>query len=178
MRSRLFRSCALMFVAAGMGCARAGQRSSEPSVEAQAVSGELGPAYLEWTGKFRSTQQQSLGIEPRGLNIASGTVVLTAPDERRMRVVMSLSGPRDESGQLHWAIAPGACRSGSIPLMPVNTFPDLRMSNGHGELDVMISIPFPTGGTYHVNIYGGEVTDESGVMTCAELKLGRRKVDM
>lgn len=175
MRSRSFTALTLLVAAAGTGCAHASQSAGEQSVAVQAASGQLGPAFLEWSGKFRPTQQQSLGVEMRSRNIASGTVTLTAPNEREMHVRISLSGPEDQSGALLWAIAPGACRSGSIPLMPVSSFPELRMINGHAELDRPISIPIPTSGTYHVNVYNSTVTDESGVMTCAELTLGRRK---
>ena len=178
MRSRSFTALTLLVAAAGTGCAHASQSAGEQSVAVQAASGQLGPAFLEWSGKFRPTQQQSLGVEMRALNVATGTVTLTAPDERQMHVQLSVSGPEDMSGALQWAIVPGACRSGGIPLMPVSSFPELRMSNGHGELERMISIPIPTSGSYHVNIYNGTVTDETGVMTCAELKLARRKVEM
>jgi hypothetical protein len=142
----------------------------------QAGAGELGPAMLQWKGSFRNTvQQTSVGIGYRGLNVASGTVLLTAPDDRNMHVQIAVSGPSDQSGQLHWALAPGQCRSGSIPLMPVSTFPEIHMSQGRGDLDRTITIPLPTSGSYHVNIYTGEGSDESDVLTCAELKLERRK---
>ena len=89
MRSRSFTAFTLLVVAAGTGCAHASQGASEQSVAVQAASGQLGAAYLEWSGKFRPTQQQSLGVEMRTLNVASGTVSLTAPDERQMHVRLS-----------------------------------------------------------------------------------------
>ena len=141
----------------------------------QAASGDLGPAFLQWTGKFRLTQQQTApGVGMRGMNNTTGTVKLTAPDERNMRIQLQITAPVETSGDYLWAIAPGACRSGTIPLMPVNSFPLLRIVNGRGELDRTLSLTFPTSGTYHVNIYSNDGSDESGVLSCADLTLERR----
>ena len=167
---------ALALVAAA-GCGRTAQGPATSSVAMQAATGALGPALLEWSGKFKSTQQQSIGIAPRSLNIASGSIVLTAPDDRQTHVQMTLSGPADANALLQWAIAPGACRSGTIPVMPITNFPEIRMNNGHGELDQVLSMPIPTSGSVHVNIYSGDATDETGVMVCSELKLTKRSAD-
>lgn len=141
----------------------------------QAGTGQLGPALVQWSGRFRSTRgQSSSGVDVHGLNVASGTVLITAPDERNMHVQINVSGASGDNGTLHWALAPGACRSGSIPLMPVSTFPDIHMNDGRGDLERTLSIPLPTSGNYHVNVYSADGTDESDVITCAELKLERR----
>jgi hypothetical protein len=171
---RLLHRCTALALVAAAGCSRTAQGPAASSVAMQAASGSLGPAALEWSGKFKSTQQQSTGVEMRQLNVATGTVTLTAPNDRQTRVQITVSGPVEASAELRWAIAPGACRSGAIPLMPPTSFPDIRMANGRGQLDETISLSIPTSGSYHVNIYSGSVTDETGVITCAELKLSQR----
>ncbi|HKO16288.1 MAG TPA: hypothetical protein VJU87_08615 [Gemmatimonadaceae bacterium] len=169
----VFPASLVTIALAAAGCASSSGRKA-PSVAMQAAAGDLGPANLQWTGKFRSIQQQLSTVDQRAHNVASGSVVLTAPDERETHVQISVSGPAQDASQLSWVIAPGACRSGTIPLMAVSQFPEIRMSQGHGELDQVLSMPLPTAGSLHVNIYNGPSTDESGVMTCADLKLERR----
>lgn len=161
-------------VTAGCASSSAGS-SAEPSIAVQAASGALSPSDIQWSGRFRAVQQQTSSIDPRGRNVASGTVVLTAQSATVTRARIDLSGPVEDSRQLHWAVAPGACLSGTIPLLAVNEFPDIDMRRGHGQLDQTLPITLPTSGTYHVNVYTGDGSDESSVLTCAPLKLERRK---
>lgn len=176
MRSPFVVGSHLVLVIAAAACASSSARSgASPSVAEQAATGVLDRADLQWSGRFKSVQQQLSGIDPRGRNIASGTVQLTAAGENLTRVRIEVSGPVEDSQQLHWAIAPGACRSGTIPLLAVNEFPMIEMRRGHGELDQTLPITLPASGSYHVNIYTGDGSDESDVLTCAPLKLESRK---
>lgn len=176
MRSPLVLGSRLVFVLAAAACASSSAgTSASPSVAEQAASGTLDRSRLEWSGRFKSVQQQLSSIDPRGRNVASGTVQLTAAGDNLTRARIELSGPIEDSQQLHWAIAPGACRSGTIPLLAVNEFPMIEMRRGHGELDQTLPITLPASGSYHVNVYTGEGSDESDVMTCAPLRLDERK---
>lgn len=152
-----------------------GGGSAQPSIAEQAASGALTRADIQWSGRFKSVQQQSANIDPRGRNVASGSIVLTAQGDNVTRAQIDLSGPIEDSQQLHWAVAPGPCLSGTIPLLAVNEFPELDMRRGHGQLDQTVPISLPTSGSYHVNVYNGDGSDESSVLTCAPLKLERRK---
>ncbi len=177
MRPLMSRGALTLLAVGGLGCASSSSKpDTAPSVAVQAGAGQMGPALLQWTGKFRNTQQASQAVTPLGTNIASGSIVLTAPNERETHVQLNLSGPSDQNEQLRWVIAPGACRSGTIPLLPVNSFPLIHVSEGHGDLDTNIGVPLPTSGTLHVNIFdaNGSGSDETDVLTCAELKLDRR----
>jgi hypothetical protein len=175
-RSRIVYGIAVGMLGAAAGCASGGASSSggSPSVAMAAGAGEVGPAFLKWTGRFQATQMQSGDVAARGLNQATGSVTLTAAGPNQTRVQLTVSGPTTDPVQLPWAISPGACRSGTIPVMTVSQFPEITMSNGRGELDATLSMPMPTAGTYHVNVYNGSTQDESGVMTCAELRLERK----
>lgn len=141
----------------------------------QAGAGELGLSMIMWTGKFRAVHSVTAsGTDVSQYIASSGTVRLTANSNLETRVELSLSGPADMTGTYAWAIVPGACRSGGIPLLPVSSFPALRMSQGRGQLDEAIQIQLPTSGSYHVNVYSGASTDESDVVSCAPLKLEQR----
>jgi len=162
---------------AASGCASSQGGAASESIAADAASGKLGPAVLQWSGNFRPTQQQSgtFGGE-LARNQASGTVVITAANPAQIRVRMSANLPVTDPVRLPWAMAPGACGSNTLPLMTVAQFPEMTMSNGSGRLDEVVSLPFPTVGTYHVNVFdaGTSGADESDVMACADLSLGRR----
>ena len=164
-----------MITLATGGCTSSrGGGTGSTSVAMAAGAGELGPALLQWTGRFQATQQQTGDVATHAMNQTTGLVTLTAAGPNQTRVQLTVSGPMLDPVQLPWAMASGACRSGSIPLMAVAQFPEITMSNGRGELDAVFSMPMPTTGTYHVNVYNGSTSDESGVMACAELKLGRK----
>lgn len=167
-------SLGLLAVATG-GCV-SGAGGGGTSVAALAACGVLGPAMLQWTGNFRSLQQETATFGVRGRNIASGTITLDAPDPTQMHVRMRISVPIQDAVRLHWALASGACGSNTIPMMAVAQFPEIAVSNGGGDLDVVMSMPMPTTGRYHANVYnsGTMGQDESEVLTCAELTLQRR----
>ncbi len=166
----------LALVATGCASASGGGAGSD-DVAADAASGKLGPAVLQWSGNFRPTQQQAGtfgGILAR--NQATGNVVLTATNPAQTRVQLQVSVPTSDPVRLPWAIAPGSCGTNSIPLMTVAQFPMIAISNNHGTLDEVLSMPFPTVGTYHVNVFNADTNggDESDVMVCANLSIGRR----
>jgi hypothetical protein len=163
------------------GCASsqagAGSGTGSDSIAADAASGKIGPALLQWSGSFRSTQQQSGTFTGQlGRNQASGSVVLTAPNPNEMHVRIQASLPVTDPVRLAWSMAPGPCGSNAIPLQTVAQFPQIPVSNGGASLDDIISLAFPTTGNYHVNVFNEGTTggDESDVMVCADLHLERR----
>ncbi len=166
-----------LLAAVSAGCASgAGSAGGAASVRSEAASGALGPAMLQWSGNFRAVQQETGTFGVRGRNTASGTITLDAPDPTQTHVRMRLSVPIRDPVRLHWALASGGCGSNTIPLMAVAQFPEFSVSNGGGDLDVVMSMPMPTTGRYHANIYNSGTLgqDESEVMTCAELTLQQR----
>ena len=170
-------SFGLMAIAAA-GCASSqGGGAGSESITADAASGKIGPALLEWSGKFRATQQQSGtfgGLQQR--NRAAGTVTLTAEGPAITRVKMQVTIDNTDPVRLPWALVSGDCGSNAIPLMAVSQFPELTSSNGRATLDDIVSMPLPVTGSYHVNIFnaGTSGQDEQDVMICAPLTLRRR----
>ncbi len=177
---RFNRACAaslglLAVVAAGCASSQGGAASS--SVTADAASGKIGPAFLQWSGKFKATQQASSGIGLQVRNRAAGTVVLTAEGPTQMHVRMDFTMDNTDPVRLPWAIAAGDCGSNAIPLMTVSQFPELTAHNGRATLDATLGLPMPVTGSYHVNVFnpGTYGQDESEVMICAPLTLERRE---
>ncbi len=177
MRFNKLRAASIGLLAlAASGCASSQGGAGSESVAADAASGKLGPAMLQWSGNFRPTQQQTSSISIRGRNQASGTVLLTAQGPAQMRVQITASLPVTDPVRLPWSIAAGACGSNAIPLLTVPQFPAIPVSNGQATLDEVLPLALPTVGTYHVNVfnYGTNGSDESDVLACANLTIGRR----
>jgi hypothetical protein len=82
---------------------------------------------------------------------------------------LSLTTNANASEVLSWAIVPGRCGNGAIPVLPAAQFPPLELSNnGSGEVnaaEMQVALP-PS--AYHVNVYrGGETL--ANVIACANL---------
>lgn len=126
---------------------------------------------IKWTGSLQPMQQASGGLGPTGQNKAFGTVSLTSKGVERTAISISVSTPLSSSTTLRWAVLPGQCGTGSLPIVGVERFPQIDVgNNGRGQLNAEMALALPTNGSYHVNIYWGNGQQLSDVMTCANLR--------
>lgn len=89
-----------------------------------------------------------------------------------MRVSVTISAPAHVSQTLRWAILPGTCGSGSIPVLGAEQFPSLDVgSNGRAQLSTDLALHLDASAPYHVNVYDGAGLDLSRVLTCGNLRL-------
>lgn len=154
------------------GCARSAQSAGPAAGPTAAVSAPPAPAgAVRWTGSLTPTQQRSGGMGPRSQSRAFGSVTLESiPGQSRSTARVTVSGS-SQNVALPWAVLPGQCGTGSLPLMNVNSFPVIEVgTNGRGELTAELPLVLPSEGNFHVNVYwpGGQQLDE--VMTCGNLK--------
>lgn len=130
------------------------------------------PQPARWTGNFQPTQQRTGGLQVTGQNRAFGTVSIRRADGRleRMRVALVVAVPTNAATQLRWALLPGRCGSGSLPLIGFDQFPLLEVStSGRAELETDLPLSLTVNGSYHINAYvGGSQLDN--VVTCANLR--------
>jgi len=129
---------------------------------------------VRWAGTFQQIQQQSGNLGPRSTNKVYGNVSLTRASEtpNSVHVRMELSTTVRDSRQLHWAVSDGRCGSSTLPLLAVEQFPQLNISNnGRGQLDADVPLALTTTGSYHVDVYWTNGQDQGDVMTCANVKL-------
>ena len=125
-----------------------------------------------WTGSFQPKQERTGVVAPTKLQKATGTVRLrqSAQDVQRTNVSLVVSLNVQEPTQLRWALLPGRCGAGSLPLLGYEQFPVLEIgSSGRGQLDVDLPLAVPETGSYHVNVYSGG-TQLEDVVTCATLR--------
>ena len=161
---------------AATACASGGGGGGSSSLAADAAAGKIGPAFLEWAGNFKATQQMSREVTFQNRNRAAGTVVFTASGPAEMHVVMDATIDDTDPDRLSWALVPGACGSPGFPVMTVAQFPPLTAHNGRATLDDVIPVPLPVTGSYHVNIFspGTSGSEQTDVMICASLSLRRK----
>lgn len=130
--------------------------------------------FLRWTGSFQQIQQQTGNLGPRSTNKVYGNVSLTRSSENSNAVHarMELSTTVRDSRQLHWAVLDGACGSSTLPLLAIEQFPQINLSNnGRGQLDADVPLALSATSAYHVEVYWTTGRDPSDVMTCANVRL-------
>jgi hypothetical protein len=136
------------------------------------VTSGMDAPVARWAGNFQPTQQRTGGVQVTGQNRTFGTVSVAKTEGRleRMRVNLVVAVPTNNTSQLRWALLPGRCGSGSLPLIGFDQFPLLEVStNGRAELQTDLPLDLSVNGTYHVNAYlGGSQLDN--VVTCANLR--------
>jgi hypothetical protein len=149
--------------------------SSRPTPQPEAS----GAAQLVWTGSLQPTQERSGAVVPTKQQKAYGTVRLqpTPRDLNRTSVSITISTPIQEPTELRWAIVPGRCGAGALPLVGYEQFPVLEVgANGRGQLTAEIPFAMPYDGSYHVNVYMARTQSGPGdlqnVLTCANLRRG------
>ena len=146
-----------------LGCASATPKRTITSNE---------PMLAKWTGAFQPTQQRSGALQVSGQNKAAGNITMTTADGslQRMRVQLMVSTSLSNVSQLRWAVLPGRCGSGDLPLIGFEQFPLIEVSaNGRGTAEGDLPIQLDGNGSYHANVYnGGQQIDN--VVTCANLK--------
>jgi len=140
-----------------------------PTASVSTSGTSTGP--VRWTGSLQPMQQQSGGLGPTGQNKAFGNVSLSSKGNARTAISITVSTPLSSAASLNWAVLPGRCGSGALPLVGIERFPLIEVgNNGRGQLEGEMALELPTSGSYHVNIYWGSGQQISDVMTCANLR--------
>lgn len=166
-------SMAVLATAALAGCASAPPAvESSPSTpandRAEAIAAAGTPT--RWQGTFQATQQRTGMAAPTSQNKTTGSIFLAQAGSSRTRARLIVSTPIQNATILQWALVPGRCGSGNMPLTGVERFPAIEISNnGRGELDMEIPLTLPTTGALHANVYSGG-TQLNHVIACANLR--------
>ena len=126
-----------------------------------------------WQGTFQPTQQRTAMAAPTSQNKTTGSIFLAQAGPDRARVRITISTDIRNASQMQWAIVPGRCGSGALPIVAVQRFPVIEIGgNSRGELDMEMPLTLPTSGAYHANVYNGG-TQLNNVVTCANLSMSR-----
>lgn len=166
-------STALFLASASLACSSA-QPNPAPAPSADQRVAEVLAAAKRWTGTLNPTQGRTATVVTTTRQRAYGNVVLTvAPNRPTLtHVVLNVSVPMEPGlNNLGWSIHQGNCGSGSPPVMSPGAFPTMVVStNGRGALEDDIAFRLPDFGSFHVNVFRGNGTQLSDVITCANLR--------
>ena len=107
----------------------------------------------QWTASLRQVRDDRLSTPsdsmPGGRSF--GTVVWKTGDTPEMSIVNLSFSTTGVERDLSWAILYGRCRSASLPVAPLSSFPELDMSGGgSATVSVTLSLDLPAKGLYHV----------------------------
>lgn len=164
---------AALCCAAAVACATTPSARPEPGSDAARTEAVLNAAN-RWTGTFNPTQGFAANAVTTTRQKAFGNIELTVSPNRPTvsHVRLTVSVPVEPGlTNLGWAIHPGSCGSGAPAMMAAGTFPTIVLSaNGRGSVDDDISFTVPLTGSYHVNVFRGNGTQLTDVITCANLR--------
>jgi hypothetical protein len=147
--------------------ALAGCASSQATSDTQEI---VAAGAIQYDGQFRPIQQSDGRLGMSTQQRIYGTVrIIYRESNSRSVVNLTLNTNAQQSEVLSWAVVPGRCGSGGVPVLPAAQFPPLEIgSTGRGDVinrEVPIVLPQ---GAYHVNVYrGGETL--TNVIACSNL---------
>lgn len=76
--------------------------------------------------------------------------------------------------ELTWGIFVGRCRSASVPIVPVSSFPEIELTGGTVRVQAQLSLELPHTGQYHLNVYRDRSAEESTLVACGDFKYSAR----
>jgi hypothetical protein len=158
-------SLALGFIA----CAQTPVVETTPSPSGSvSTSGNV----ASWSGNITAVTESNSDVRQSGRGTGYGNAQLTPGDSRsstRINVMYSSGGTTDR--YLNWAILPGRCGAGSLPILPISNFPELTVGgDGRAQVNVVLPFEFPSRGDYHINIYHERQQTLDQVVACGNLK--------
>jgi len=171
---RLSRILTPVLISAAVGaCASAPSVTPDPNSDAGRTQAIVAGAN-RWTGALNPTQSFTGNVVTTTRQKAYGTVELTVARDRptMTHVRLTVTVPVEPGlTNLGWGIHPGECGSGDPPVMAPGMFPTIVLSaNGRGTVDDNIPFTLPESGNYHLNVFRGNGTQLSDVITCASLR--------
>ncbi len=158
------------------GCATSAQSapsSPGPVSAVAAAAGGESTQLLRWTGSLKPTTQRSgnLGMADQARAFGNVSLTRSADSPNRTDVQLTITTPGSAANTtVPWAVLPGRCGSGSVPLVSIEQFGPIDIAgNSRGQINASIALTLPETGTYHVNVYWSGGSQLSDVMTCGNL---------
>jgi hypothetical protein len=130
----------------------------------------------EWTTRLRLVQQDRISESPdsmRGRSFGSATWKLgETPTTSVVDLTFTYGG---EERNLSWAILIGRCRTASLPIAPVSSFPEIEVTGG-GAARVTATLPveLPRTGQYHIDVYNDRSGEEGSIVACGDLRFSAK----
>ena len=127
-----------------------------------------------WAGNISAVTESNSDVRQSSRGNGYGNAQLTrgdAANSTRINVQYSSGGSNSTDRYLNWALLPGRCGSGSLPVMPISNFPELTVGgDGRSQVNVELPFEFPKSGDYHINIYHERQQTLDQVVACGNLR--------
>ncbi len=171
MRNVRFAATLSAFGLGIVGCATTPKVETTPSPSG-AVSTTSTANVASWSGNISAVVESNSDVRQSSRGNGYGNAQLTrgdAANSTRINVQYSSAGTSDR--YLNWAILPGRCGAGSLPVMPISNFPELTVGgDGRAQVNVELPFEFPRSGDYHINIYHERQQTLDQVVACGNLR--------
>ena len=153
-----------------MACVKtpAVETASSPATNVGTTTGNV----VSWSGNISAVTESNSDVRQSSRGNGYGNAQLTrgdSPSSTRVNITYSSGGTSDR--YLNWAVLPGRCGAGSLPLLPISNFPELTVGgDGRAQVNVVLPFEFPARGDYHVNIYHERQQTLDQVVACGTLR--------
>jgi hypothetical protein len=153
-----------------IACAKTPAVETAPSPSASVSSS--GNVVVSWSGNISAVQESNSDVRQSARGNGYGNAQLTpgeSPSSTRINVNYTSAGTSDR--YLNWAVLPGRCGAGSLPLLPISNFPELTVGgDGRSQVNVVLPFEFPIRGDFHINIYHERQQTLDQVVACGNLR--------
>jgi hypothetical protein len=174
MRNVRFAATLAAFALGIVACATTPKVETAPAPSGAVSSTSSSGNVVSWSGNISAVTESNSDVRQSSRGNGYGNAQLTrgdAANSTRINVQYSSGGSNSTDRYLNWAILPGRCGSGSLPVMPISNFPELTVG-GDGRAQVSVELPFefPKSGDYHINIYHERQQTLDQVVACGNLR--------
>lgn len=155
-----------------IACAKTPAVETAPAPVSPSGAISTSPNVVSWSGNITAVTESNADVRQSTRGTGYGNAKLTrgdSPNSTRIDLTYTSGGTSDR--YLNWAILPGRCGAGSLPLLPISNFPELTVAgDGRAQTNVMLPMEFPTRGDYHINVYHERQQTLDQVVACGNLR--------
>jgi hypothetical protein len=107
----------------------------------------------------------------RGIGTSSGSATWRQGETPTLSVVDLTFTYGGTERELAWGIFLGRCRSASMAIVPISSFPEIELTGGGAvRVQAQLSFELPKSGQYHLNVYRDRSGEESSIVACGDFK--------
>ncbi len=146
----------------------------KPPVEggAEPVRTSAAAPAASWTANLQAVTQSRSDVAQSSRSRSYGSATMSRAESNNLTRVSVVFNHTGSDRYLNWAVFAGTCGTPSLPVIPINNFPELQIGGG-GRAQTTADLPFefPTQGTYHINIYRERQQNLAGLLACGNLRV-------
>ena len=127
-----------------------------------------------WTASIKMVHEDRVNESVdsvRGIGTSFGSASWTQGETPTISVVDLTFTYGGNERELAWGVFVGRCRSATVPIAPISSFPEIEFTGGGpARVQAQLPIELPKTGQYHLNVYRDRSAEESSIIACGDLK--------